>query len=287
MKRFWILDFGFWIACYLLLPLASHAQTVRVPNSNTLPTHCTAGDTYQKNDAGPGAKHYACTATDTWEQQGGNDAALSTSDVTTNNVSTSKHGFTPKAPNDASKYLDGTGAWTVPAGGSGGMTLVEAKTITSNSTTVTFSGLTGNSDITYLLQGKLINSSGTGFCILTLRPNGATTNQHASSLYWDSTTIAVISGSTSALTVGFFNVNNTWMTFEAKLYAKKNPNSVASPLQFDLDHWFTWDGTKTFHGIGGGEWTETSTEMTSLDVVASVSNCISSGSQLFLYKYAH
>ena len=40
------------------------------------------------------------------------DANLSTSDVTTNNVSTSKHGFVPKAPNDSKKYLDGTGAWT-------------------------------------------------------------------------------------------------------------------------------------------------------------------------------
>ena len=40
------------------------------------------------------------------------DANLSTTDVTTNNVSTSKHGFVPKAPNDSKKYLDGTGAWT-------------------------------------------------------------------------------------------------------------------------------------------------------------------------------
>jgi hypothetical protein len=46
------------------------------------------------------------------------DAKLSTSDVTTNNVSTSKHGFAPKAPNDATKYLDGTGAYSTPAGGS-------------------------------------------------------------------------------------------------------------------------------------------------------------------------
>ena len=33
------------------------------------------------------------------------DANLVTTDVTTNNVSTSKHGFAPKAPNDATKYL--------------------------------------------------------------------------------------------------------------------------------------------------------------------------------------
>ena len=40
------------------------------------------------------------------------DGNLSTSDITTNNVSTSKHGFAPKAPNDSKKYLDGTGTWT-------------------------------------------------------------------------------------------------------------------------------------------------------------------------------
>src|ERR1019366_7537679 len=47
------------------------------------------------------------------------DANLSVSNVTTNNVSTSAHGFAPIAPNDATKYLDGTGAYSVPAGGSG------------------------------------------------------------------------------------------------------------------------------------------------------------------------
>lgn len=40
------------------------------------------------------------------------DANLSTSDVTTNDVSITKHGFAPKAPNDSKKYLNGTGAWS-------------------------------------------------------------------------------------------------------------------------------------------------------------------------------
>ena len=44
------------------------------------------------------------------------DSDLSTSDITTNNVSITKHGFTPKLPNDASKFLDGTGAYSVPSG---------------------------------------------------------------------------------------------------------------------------------------------------------------------------
>lgn len=48
------------------------------------------------------------------------DATLPTSDITTNNVSTSKHGFAPKLPNDATKYLNGVGAYSVPAGKFGG-----------------------------------------------------------------------------------------------------------------------------------------------------------------------
>lgn len=39
-------------------------------------------------------------------------------DTTLRDVSTTKHGFAPKLPNDATKYLDGTGAYSVPAGAS-------------------------------------------------------------------------------------------------------------------------------------------------------------------------
>jgi hypothetical protein len=44
---------------------------------------------------------------------------LTLSDVTTLNASTSKHGFAPKLPNDATKFLDGTGAFTTPSGTGG------------------------------------------------------------------------------------------------------------------------------------------------------------------------
>lgn len=47
------------------------------------------------------------------------EALITLADNTTNNVSTTKHGFAPKAPNDATKFLDGTGAYAVPAGTSG------------------------------------------------------------------------------------------------------------------------------------------------------------------------
>jgi hypothetical protein len=45
------------------------------------------------------------------------DADLSVTNVTTNNVSITAHGFAPIAPNDATKYLDGTGVYSIPAGG--------------------------------------------------------------------------------------------------------------------------------------------------------------------------
>ena len=46
------------------------------------------------------------------------DSDLSTTDITTNNVTTAKHGFTPKLSNVATQYLDGTGAYSTPAGSS-------------------------------------------------------------------------------------------------------------------------------------------------------------------------
>jgi hypothetical protein len=47
------------------------------------------------------------------------ESEITLADNTTNNVSNTKHGFAPKNPNDATKYLDGTGAYSVPAGTAG------------------------------------------------------------------------------------------------------------------------------------------------------------------------
>lgn len=42
------------------------------------------------------------------------ESEITLADVTTDNVSITKHGFTPKAPNDVTKFLNGSGAWSVP-----------------------------------------------------------------------------------------------------------------------------------------------------------------------------
>lgn len=51
------------------------------------------------------------------------DSDLTLSNITTNDVSISAHGFAPKAPNDATKFLNGVGGYTVPASGGGGSSL--------------------------------------------------------------------------------------------------------------------------------------------------------------------
>jgi hypothetical protein len=44
------------------------------------------------------------------------DANLTTTDITTNNVSTTKHGFVPKAPNNTTQFLRGDASWaSLPA----------------------------------------------------------------------------------------------------------------------------------------------------------------------------
>ena len=52
------------------------------------------------------------------------DATISTTDITTNNVSITKHGFVPKAPNNTTTFLRGDATWAVPSGGSDPWTYV-------------------------------------------------------------------------------------------------------------------------------------------------------------------
>lgn len=70
------------------------------------------------------------SAAPAWDQV--TDADLSTSDITTNNASTAKHGFVPKLPNDASKYYDGTGAYSTPSGSGTGTVTHTGGALTAN-----------------------------------------------------------------------------------------------------------------------------------------------------------
>lgn len=76
------------------------------------------------------------------------DAMLSTSDITTNNASTSKHGFLKKLDNNAAHFMDGTGAWSTPSVGT--PTFVGAKAYNSATQTMNGSGTnSGNTTLTF------------------------------------------------------------------------------------------------------------------------------------------
>jgi hypothetical protein len=64
--------------------------------------------------------YWVLTATTPTWQAFTTDVTIDTSDITTNNSSTSKHGFLKKLSNVATDYMDGTGNWSTPAGGGGG-----------------------------------------------------------------------------------------------------------------------------------------------------------------------
>lgn len=125
------------------------------------------------------------------------EAKLSISDNTTNDVSTTKHGFTPKAPNDTTKFLRGDATWAVPTGGAdvGGRfthnanqsiahntsTVVALNTETYKTSGITHSNVTNNSRVTMDSAGKYLftanvswGANATGFRALVFKINGTT-----------------------------------------------------------------------------------------------------------------
>lgn len=86
------------------------------------------------------------------------DATITFSDITTNNASTSNHGFLKKLDNTATHYMDGTGNWSTPP--AGGYSSVATNTIAGNPQSVTFTNLSIEDVAVYFSNVAL--TSGTG-----------------------------------------------------------------------------------------------------------------------------
>lgn len=106
------------------------------------------------------------------------DTRVSFTDITTGNASTSAHGFAPKYPSDATKYLDGTGAYSVPStSAAGGFTddgtIVHTTTNTDNvgigtSTTPAKLTVAGAVTATGAVTGSNLSGTNTGDQTITL-----------------------------------------------------------------------------------------------------------------------
>ncbi len=80
--------------------------------ATTLKNTGTAGTYYKTTFDGQGRETSGQTSL--------SETDLTFSDITTLNASTSQHGLIKKLDNNAAHYMDGTGAWSTPAGGGGG-----------------------------------------------------------------------------------------------------------------------------------------------------------------------
>ena len=80
------------------------------------------------------------------------EAGLTLADNTTNDVSTTKHGFVPKAPNVSTQFLDGTGAFSTPAGGSSLWTkIAEVEVPAGGQPSIRFSGIAAGYKLLHLV----------------------------------------------------------------------------------------------------------------------------------------
>ena len=173
-------------------------------------------------------------------------------------------------------------AWTQwgpsPASSGGGLILVEKKLLVAHATTVTFSGLDGDTHELYRLIARMVNSSGntTGY---VWRPNGETTNLSSKFSYINATdqtpSTLQLSGDTQDIT------NGSYWYFTIDIIAKKDPNAIAMPRYYTGTA-----GNGAASALLQGKWNETATNLTSIVIVAADTDGIGNGSTFALYRYA-
>lgn len=127
-------------------------------------------------------------------------------DVTTNDVSITKHGYAPKAPNDTSKFLRGDGTWNAPPGGAGDVTGPA-------------SAVDGNFASFNLTTGKIIKDSGSKAADFAVAAKGVTNGDSHNHIGGDGAAIAEGALSISDVTTG--NASTS-----AHGFLKKLPNDA-------------------------------------------------------------
>lgn len=110
------------------------------------------------------------------------ESGLYFADVTFNDVSTARHGLTPKAPNDNNKYLRGDGTWATVSGTSSPWTLLICtadQSVTNSATLVssTYLTMTTTANTNYHIRLRIVwyTSNATADFKYRVRHTGTTT----------------------------------------------------------------------------------------------------------------
>jgi len=207
-------------------------------------------------------------------------------DNTTNNASTSNHGYLKKLSNSATDYMDGTGNWSTPSGGGGGgggLTLVENKVITTSTNAVTFSGLDGNTDVYYRLIYKIFLGASGNLSSVLLKPNSQ--NSNLTSYKTRANSGGQATGNTGDWPLSLDPISaGGFLSGDVVIHAACSVNGVAQQRTC-IAHLVGSANTIEI-GYFAGKWNETSTNMTSLQITSGGTVDIGDGSQFALYKYA-
>lgn len=203
------------------------------------------------------------------------ESKIGLSDNTTDDVSTTKHGFVPKAPNDTSKFLRGDATWaSAPVGN---VVFVGKTVLGSGNTTISVTGLDLNTDGFYMFAFSTKINSGSGSNVM-LEANADTT---ATNYYTQ--TVRTYAGSNIDEDAGGNNPN-----FANAVSA--NENMVGKGfIQKALDG-SKWGDIDAQGNSGANRemikaswrWTNTATNMTSLQIVSD--NAFQTGSALYVWK---
>ena len=160
----------------------------------------------------------------------------------------------------------------------GDLILIEKKEITSHTATTTFSGLDGNTDGIYVLQSFWVSDTAAS-PLLYLNPNGLTTNQISESANL-STSYGWANSSRNLIADNFTTTNQSYCV--THIWARAaGPGATSLRRLFKTNH---QRGRSTF--MKAGEWSDTSTNLTSLVLESSVASNIRIGSTFILYKLA-
>jgi len=179
------------------------------------------------------------------------------------------------------EFSDGI-TWIAYSPAPSGLALVQYKLITVHATTVTFSGLDGNTDGVYLFNARILNKSG-GNTKYVMRPNGATTNLSSNFSY---SAVASVNQTTWALSSNTADCsNNNWINIKAQVWAKCDPSSVASIRMYQADIGIATTTPAAARAVIAGVWNESTTNIESFDWVGANADAIGAGSEIALYKY--
>lgn len=121
------------------------------------------------------------------------ETKITLADNTTNNASTSAHGFLKKLDNTATNFMNGAGNWAVPAGTAAGLTTIASGTLATGSPTVVdITGIPATYRALVLFIYEASNSVATRALRVQLATNGDALGGATTEAIWTQTSEATV-----------------------------------------------------------------------------------------------